>query len=116
MNLVNYKPHQNIQLTMSMLYVKKPLIREVNLKFKTLILILLIPISFISADQMNGPEIKGIFSLSYKTDLFPEAMIPGDPLSNENGTPAQENSLRTIKKKNWEERSCIWDLSGLLTQ
>lgn len=78
--------------------LKTLLIREVTLKFKIHILLLLISFSFISANQMNELEARGIFSLGYKDNFAPETTVLRDLLSDEDESSIQENSFKTIKR------------------
>ena len=76
--------------------LKTLLVREVTLKFKILILFLLIPFSFISANHMNELETRGIFSLGYEDNFDPGSTALRGFFSNENEASTQKKSSETI--------------------
>ncbi len=79
--------------------LKTLLVREVTLKFKILILFLLIPFSFIYANQMNELETRGIFSLGYEDNFDPGSTALRGFFSNENEPSTLKKSSETIKRK-----------------
>jgi len=79
--------------------LKTLLIREVTLKFKIFILLLIIPVFFVSAEQINEMEMKGIFSLGYNDTFAPESTTLRYLLSNGDDSSIQNNPPETIKRK-----------------
>ena len=79
--------------------LKTSLIREVTLKLKVIILLTILPFSFLSANLIDKTGVRGLFSLEYNDSHKFEILSIEKFLSQADNSSLKKNSPKTIKKK-----------------